>query len=257
MHPMSTATVSFFCSRCKKPYSWLPEYAGKVVQCTCGGIMQFPFNDPNPRDPLAIAFLRTELPDDPTRALSPNEVARPAYEPEGPIQLDLHGITMNPSENVVKEEFRNSHVPFGLLILALFMLGWSIAAKSAPLLTTLILVGITVAVELGLMLLGLMLAGKFMNIDFGTPKSAMFKLSALYLGPSGLTMLAANSFGEEAVMMLIYGAVSLVLYWILLAYLFRLTAVQTLVCVLCMGVVKFIAAMCIIGALVGLLVSVR
>jgi hypothetical protein len=252
---MSSAQADFFCSKCKKPYRWYPEYAGKVAQCVCGGVIQFPLLDPHPRDPLSIAFLPRDLPETHSGP-APSELGPPPGEVEAAPTLAAHGLSLYAGEDPTKkEEMRNAHIPFLLMGASLFLLGWTIAAESAPLITTLIIVGISLLIEIGIMLFGMSIAAHVMNINLGPAKQSLYKLTALYLAPAALMMLIANFFGDDAVMSITYFAGSMVLYWFLLAYLFRLNGWQTLACVICIGVIKFIVRMCIITAVISFVLS--
>ena len=111
---------------------------------------------------------------------------------------------------------------------------------------------IVAAIELVLSLLGVMFAGKLMAIYFGKAKTAFYKLSALYIAPSAIGGMIAMAMGDDAVGKVVGTGAFLVLFWGLFTFMFRIKGWQTLVCVACIVLVRFVAAMCIVGALVGL-----
>jgi predicted CDP-diglyceride synthetase/phosphatidate cytidylyltransferase len=52
------------------------------------------------------------------------------------------------------------------------------------------------------------------------------------------------------------GGVSTILYWSLLSYLFRLDAMQTMICIVTIWVVGFVAGVCAVGAILATFASV-
>src|SRR5688572_18546624 len=77
----TTASPDFICSKCKKGYAWYADFAGKVARCTCGAVIQFPFTDPKPKDPLAIPFLPRET-ETSNRGPAPNELPKEDTDPK-------------------------------------------------------------------------------------------------------------------------------------------------------------------------------
>jgi len=251
---MSTA-ADFFCSKCKKPYRWLPEYAGKVAQCTCGGVLQFPLQDPHPRDPLAIHFRIPESEDTSAQAPAPNQLPVMFGEVDAPAIALTPGISLIAGPDPSKAfAIRDQHVPFAMLIVSLFLLGFTIADSNISLL---ILVGIAlqVGVNVGITLLGVMLSAKALSVDMGTPRNAAFKLCALLLSIWVLLFMAVRGATmEDVVMLIVWMAVALVLYGVGMAYLFRLSFWQLVGFVIIIMLTQ-LGARCALSILAGFMGS--
>ncbi|HEV8603910.1 MAG TPA: hypothetical protein VGQ99_01010 [Tepidisphaeraceae bacterium] len=254
-----TAAPDFICSKCKKGYIWYAEYAGKVARCTCGAVIQFPFADPKPKDPLAIPFLPRNI--DETegggRGPAPMELPKDDLDPKILAERRALGEYFD-DVPVPVDAVRDVHGPFVLLAIGLLLISWQVAdLAEAHGYGGFFVLGFIIGsiVELGLSLLGVMAAGKLMGVYFGKAKTALYKLSALHVAPSAIGAMITASMGDDAVGKVVGSGAFLLLYWGLFSFMFRIKGWQTLVCVVCIAVVKFIAIMCIVGALVGMFVS--
>jgi hypothetical protein len=67
--------------------------------------------------------------------------------------------------------------------------------------------------------------------------------------------MVAQSMPDDAIGKVVGTGAFLLLYWGLFTFLFKVKAWQTLVCVTCIVIVRYLAAMIIPGALVGLFLS--
>jgi len=94
-----------------------------------------------------------------------------------------------------------------------------------------------------------------MGIYFGKTKVALYKLTAVYMAPWALGLMIAVTMGDDAVGKVVATGASILLFWGTFTFLFRIKAWQTLVCVACIILVRFIVAMCIVGAVLGLIGS--
>jgi hypothetical protein len=255
----TTATADFICSKCKKGYAWYADFAGKVARCTCGAVIQFPLTDPKPKDPLAIPYLPRNL-DEQTghTGLAPMELPRDDQDPR--ILAEQRALGEFYEEAIPVDPVRDLHVPFALLAIGVLLLSWQIAdlveGKSAAFSNGFV-IGYVIgkALELSLSLLGVYAAGKLMGVYFGKAKVAFFKLSALHIAPSAIGVMIASAMGDEAIGQVVGTGAFILLYWGLFNFVFRIKAWQTLVCVACILLVKVLAVMVIVGAVLSMFVA--
>jgi hypothetical protein len=228
----TTASADFICSKCKKGYTWYADFAGKVARCTCGAVIQFPFTDPKPKDPLAIPYLPRTIEENTGNGPAPMELPKNDLDQKILAERQALGEYYDDAP-VPVDPVRDIHVPFALLAIGLLLLSWEIAdlVESLNYSGFFFVAGYVFGktVELGLSLLGVMIAGKVMGIYLGKAKLAFFKLTALHIAPSAIGTLIAE--------------------------VFRIKAWQTLVCVACILLVKVLAVMCIAGAVLGLFMA--
>ncbi|HEV8379751.1 MAG TPA: hypothetical protein VGP99_12935 [Tepidisphaeraceae bacterium] len=253
----TTASADFICSKCKKGYTWYADFAGKVARCTCGAVIQFPFTDPKPKDPLAIAFLPRTIEEQTHNGPAPMELPKEDLDPRILAERRALGEYFEDAP-VPVDQVRDVHVPFALLAIGLLLVSWQVAdlAEGNGFGTFVVLAFIIGSVvELGMSLLGVMLAGKLMGVYFGKAKTAFYKLTALYVAPGAIGMMLTNSMGDDAVGKVVGTGAFLVLYWGLFTFMFRIKGWQTLVCVGCILLVRFVALMCVVSALAGLFMA--
>jgi len=252
----TTAAADFICSKCKKGYAWYADFAGKVARCTCGAVIQFPHTDPKPKDPLAIPFLPRDIDEQlGNRGPAPMELPKEDMDPKILAERRALGEYFDEA-TIPVDQLRDVHLPFALMAIGLLLVSWQVAdiaeaAHASGALSGFVFV-IVSAIELGLTLLGVMMAGKLMGTYFGKAKTALYKLSALYVAPSAIGYMLTQSMGDDAVGKVVGTGAFLLLYWGLFTFMFRIKGWQTLVCIACIVMVRFVAAMCIVGALVGL-----
>jgi len=255
----ATASPDFICSKCKKGYAWYADFAGKVARCTCGAVIQFPLTDPKPRDPLAIAFLPRNI-EEQTNGPSPNELPKEDTDPKILAERRALGEYFD-DVPIPVDPVRDVHLPFALLAIGLLLVSWQVADIAEAANASGALMGFVFAlgavIELAVTLLGVMAAGKLMGLYFGKFKTALYKLSALYVAPSAIGYMITQNMGDDAVGKVVGSGAFLLLYWGLFTFMFRIKAWQTLVCIACIVLVRFLVAMCIFSALVGLLVAAR
>jgi len=255
----TTATADFICSKCKKGYVWYADFAGKVARCTCGAVIQFPLADPKPRDPLAIAFLPRTIEEE-SRGTAPMELPKEDLDPKILAERRALGEYFDDDVPVPVDQVRDVHLPFALLAIGILLVSWQVAdaaeaAQSTGAAMMAVILVVITAIELGISLLAVTIAGKMMGLYFGKAKTALFKLSALFIAPSAIGYMVAQSMPDDAIGKVVGTGAFLLLYWGLFTFLFRVKAWQTLVCVACIVIVRYFAAMIILGALVGLFLS--
>ena len=254
----TTASADFICSKCKKGYTWYADFAGKVARCTCGAVIQFPFTDPKPKDPLAIPFLPRNIDEQiASHGPAPMELPKEDLDPKILAERRALGEYFDDAP-VPVDQVRDVHLPFALLAIGLLLASWQVAdLVEGRAYGGFYVIGycIGMAVELGLCLLGVMCAGKLMGVYFGKAKSAFYKLCALQIAPSAIGGMIASAMGDDAVGQVVGTGAFILLYWGLFSFIFRIKAWQTLVCVACILLVKILAVMCIVGAIVGIFVA--
>jgi hypothetical protein len=253
---MSTTTsADFICSKCKKGYAWYADFAGKVARCTCGAVIQFPHTDPKPKDPLAISFLPRHVEEQfGDRGPAPMELPKEDLDPKILAERRALGEYFEEDTPAPLDPVRDVHGPFVLLAIGLLLVSWQVADLAEAHGGVFAVVGFVVAgaIELLMSLLGVMLAGKLMGVYFGRAKIALYKLTALYVAPGAIGMMLTNSMGDDAVGKVVGSGAFLLLYWGLFTFMFRIKGWQTMVCVGCIVLVRFIVLMCFIGAIVAL-----
>jgi hypothetical protein len=236
---------TFACPHCGKRRAWKPEYSAKRVRCTCGGLFVVPANAdsageqdeydiaPDPAVPPARRPVATAAPQPtPTkpvvayRSAPSKAVARPNR-----VELD------DPWEG---DKFRNLYFPAGLVIgaslfnivvSAYFLKNASLGLRDAS-----IKMGLSLVIEIPVMLLACVLAVKLLDAAFGPVGPAILKLSSIALAPDALQwlliLIGLWIGGSGGLSSLIVGGVlgallgwvlSLVLYFWLFTYYFDMT----------------------------------
>src|SRR5258706_6133381 len=253
----TTATADFICSKCKKGYAWYADFAGKVARCTCGAVIQFPKTDPKPKDPLAIPFLPRNIDEQlGNRGPAPMELPKEDLDPKILAERKELAEFFDEEAPIPIDPVRDVHGPFVLLAIGVLLVSWQVAdaAEAAHTSSTFvgIVVAVTTAIQAGLSLLGVMMAGKLMGIFFGRPKTAFYKLSALYIGPAAIGLMITSALGDDAVGKVVGMGTVILLFWGLFTFLFSIKAWQTLVCIGCMVMVRVILDMFILAPLVAM-----
>lgn len=246
----TTASADFICSKCKKGYAWYADFAGKVARCTCGAVIQFPFTDPKPKDPLAIPFLPRNIEEEIGKnGPAPMELPREDLDPRILAERRRLGEYYEDAP-VPIDPVRDVHGPFALLAIGLLLLSWLIAdfveVRGWGFVAIVFIIGSIV--ELGACLLGVMMAGKLMGLYFGNTKTTLFKLTSLYVAPGAIGLMIQTHMGDDAIGYVLGLGSSFLLYWGLFTFMFRIKAWQTLVCVVCMVLARF-AVFLAMGAL--------
>lgn len=244
----------FNCPACGTSCDWKPEFVGKTAMCRCGHVMKVP--------DLRAAEEESMLP-------TPHVPAPPRgkhnLREEGPVpeaefnedEIDektareLAGLAEYGEEDPTKPDvFRDLHAPLGLIAVGLMITAGEVAwmaREGASVGAATVYVAVSTFIQLVVMFAGILGAAKVGGIGFGPLGTAVLKLLAVYLAPSALGMLITEALGGDmAVAMIGYG-VAAVLYWSLIAYLFRLDGQQTVTCVMAIGVARWVAKAFVIG----------
>jgi hypothetical protein len=238
------------CPGCRKPYEWSPEHVGKLARCSCGHIIRIPDIS---RPPDAAGRLPALAAGRPRFSASAASAAADDEVEDGSL-ADL-GAGYGEEEQGTPNRFRDRDLPLALLALA----GLLVLAQVAHLSSgsglvagaVLLFVVVQIVVNVGLMLLGVLAASKLAEINFGPAAPAILKLCALFIAPSTLGSIVEALLGGDVGAGIIGSGLTIVLYWGLMSYLFRLSLGQTLICVVTISAVNLLAAMCVLGAIMG------
>lgn len=228
---------TFACPQCGRRRAWKPEYSVKRVKCSCGSVFVAPAKPeaaeedeydiaPDPAAPMAATLTPQGKPVVAYRSAAPKAVARP-----GRMELD------DPWEG---DKFRNLYFPaalvvgaslFNIIVSAYFLKDASLGLRNAS-----IKMGLSLLVEIPVMLLACVLAVKLLDAAFGPVGPAILKLSSIALAPDALQWLLIVIGlwigGSVGLSSLIVGGVlgallgwilSLVLYFWLFTYYFDMT----------------------------------
>ncbi|HEV8608081.1 MAG TPA: hypothetical protein VGQ99_22285 [Tepidisphaeraceae bacterium] len=286
---MEATSSTFACAKCGKSHGWTPEIVGKTAKCSCGAVLKIPsappgteaakreiaYKEPNPGflvppaplagaasgEPLptaeeAIISLYQPVTGSQPRVRAPMELADEELDPKVEAELnDLAKYGDKEGEQKKPNPYLDLHLPLILLGIGL-MLTFGQASLMAGhedggLPGALFHVSVSLVGSIILMIIALLAAAKFTGIYFGNAATAILKIAAIYVAPTTLgSVLAAVLGGETPVVILGWG-VSVVLYWALLAYLFRLDGTQTMACVFCIGLLRMITQMFIVASLIS------
>jgi hypothetical protein len=237
----TTASADFICSKCKKGYAWYADFAGKVARCTCGAVIQFPYTDPKPKDPLAIPFLPRDI-ENTNRGPAPMELPKEDLDPKILEERRKLGEYFD-DVPVPIDPVRDVHGPFALLAIGFLLLGWHIMdvteASQYSGYATVRAFRFVLGVEILFSLLTLLFVGKLMGLSLGKWKVASYKLSAVYLAPRVISGMINMGMGDDAIGWVVGTGAAVLLYWGFFVFIFRLKTWQTFVLVGCIALVSF------------------
>ena len=288
---MEANTAHFACHKCGKPYDWTPEIVGKTAKCACGAVLRIPsappgtqqanqeavYKDPNPgcfvpTSPEVAESIPAE-PGEPqtaheaiislyqpvagqNRARAPMELADEELDPK--VQAELNDLAQYGD----KEDAQKKHNPYLDLHLPLILLGIGLmlmfgqASLEAhrhhgSLFRSLFSVSVSLIVNIIFVIIAMVVAAKVTGIHFGKIPTAILKIAALYIAPTTLGGVLTTALGGDMPYVILGGGVSIVLYWALLAYLFRLDGSQTMACVVCISILGMLTKLFLVGAMLS------
>jgi hypothetical protein len=79
------------------------------------------------------------------------------------------------------------------------------------------------------------------------------KIAAMYVAPTTLGGVLTAALGGDMPYVILGWGVSVVLYWALLSYLFRLDGSQTMACVVCISILGMLTRLFLVGAMLSAL----
>ena len=244
----------FCCPDCGTSCDWKPEFVGKTAMCRSGHVMKVPDLHgaeeesmlPTPHVPAPPRGKHNLLDEGPVPEAEFND-----DEIDEKTARELAGLAEYGETDPNKPDvFRDLHAPLGLIGVGLMITAGEVAwmtREGALVGAATIYVVVSTFIQLVVMFAGILGAAKVGGISFGPLGTAVLKLLAVYLAPSALGMLITQALGGDmAVAMIGYG-VAAVLYWSLIAYLFRLDGQQTVTCVMAIGVARWVAKAFVVG----------
>jgi hypothetical protein len=282
---MEANTAHFACQKCGKPYDWQPEFAGKVAQCACGAVLKIPAAAPGTpqKNQQAIATspeVHEVIPPAPgepktaheaiislyapvsgqTRARAPMELADEELDPKVQAELnDLAKYGDKEDEQKKHNPYLDHHLPLILLGIGLMLILGQASLEAhrhhASLFLSLIKVIASLILNIILVTIAMVAAAKFSGIHFGKIPTAILKIAAMYIAPTTFGGVLSDVLGGDIPYLILGGGVSIVLYWALLSYLFRLDGTQTMACVMCISVVTMLSKLFLAGAMLSAMES--
>lgn len=263
----SSSSQSFKCTKCHAKYPWSAEFVGKVAKCPCGAVLKVPAS-PDGGAPATHTSASAEQPSQvapkPPRsggmmADQGTAVDRLFSNPDSDdlsheVEAELAGLEKYAERETtvaVYNDFRDRKFPVallavgGLLMLAQILI--QVIRYEEPLVGSIIGNILSVVINVVLMLAGVVLASKFGGINFGELKTALMKLTGIFIGPIVLGELVTQALGGDMAVAVIGNACAIVACWFLIYYLFSLDGQQTMICVVAIGVVRIAVVTFIIG----------
>ncbi|HVT88960.1 MAG TPA: hypothetical protein VHD56_08920 [Tepidisphaeraceae bacterium] len=217
----------FQCPNCRQQFDWVPEYADRKFACRCGHTFTMP-SVPKPDeeavyDLAAVKVKPIEMP----IFVAPQPGKALAYERTGASQ----------SENISADgtiPLRDIWLP-GTMIFVGFVTTVIIYAWNQVTLSGIFEaighVGFQFCWEITVTLVAIFVAAWALDMSFGSPGRAIYKIAAIAIGPLGVWNLiftvAHNPSGNAIGYML-----SVCVYWWIFSYLFELDFSETLTCVM-------------------------
>lgn len=289
---MEANTAHFACQTCGKPYDWKPEFVGKVAKCTCGAVLKIPsarpgtpqanaeavYKDPNPGLLIQSPEVNEVIPAAPgepktaheaiislyapvsgqNRTRAPMELADEELDPK--VEAELNELAQY-GDKEEEQKKPNQYLDFTLPLILLgvgLMLIFGQASLEAhrhhgSLTLSLIKVIASLILNIILVTVAMVAAAKFSGIYFGRIPTAILKIAAIYVAPTTFGGVLAEVLGGDMPYLILGGGVSIVLYWTLLSYLFRLDGTQTMACVMCISILSMITKLFLAGSMLAAL----
>jgi hypothetical protein len=257
---MNTSTTRFSCPNCGKTFPWKDELAGKQVRCTCGNVFAAALQYLAQRKPEDIkeapeAFdLYTDAPAPAMRTTrapqaefddteQPAAPAKPTAFSNYPTRKSRR-VEPEPVEETGPSPWKDLYAPIILVVCGL--VGWIVLGVVFPMpnfspAKTLVAGGVTVLTNIVILFMAIFVAAFLLSVNFGSPKSATFKLLGMSLFVSAL-FLGCVRLDYPDIRGAIVGLHAVVFcYWILFANLFELEMQETLITVAIIGLLQAMA----------------
>lgn len=275
---MEANTAHFACDKCGKPYDWSPEIVGKVAKCACGAALKIPAAQSTVGSAAASSEASESIPPAPGEPRTAHEAIISLYQPVSGrgrtrAPMELADEELDPKVEAElndlaqygdREEQQKKPNPYLDLQLPLILVGIGLMLAfgqasldshrhHGSLFWTLF--GVTFGLIVGVILnvIALVVAAKFTGIYFGRIPTAILKIAAVYIAPTTLAGVLTAALGGDTPYAILGWGVSAVLYWALLAYLFRLDGSQTMACVVCISILRMLTNLFLAGAMLSAL----
>jgi len=277
---MEANTAPFACHKCGRPYDWSPQIVGKTARCACGAVLRIPSAPPGTAQPNPAALLPESgeanvsiVPGEgeprtaheaiislyqpvsgQARTRAPMELADEELDPK--VEAELNDLAQYGDKEEAQKKpnpYLDLHLPLILVGIGL-MLSFGQASLDAhrhhgSLIGSLL--GVTFGLIVGIILnvIAMVAAARFTGIYFGRIPTAILKITAVYIAPTMLGGVLTAALGGDMPYAILGWGVSAVLYWALLAYLFRLDGSQTMACVMCISILRMLTNLFLAGAM--------
>jgi hypothetical protein len=290
---MEAKTAQFACHQCGKSYDWTPEIVGKTAKCACGAVLKIPaaspgtaqgnakgvYNQPNlvalvPESAEAREKIRPVEGEFNTaeeaivslyqpvsgqnRTRAPMELADEELDPK--VQAELNDLAQygdKEEEQKKPNAYLDHHLPLILLGIGLMLMFGQASFMAhrghGSLFASLFKVSASLVLNIVLVIIAMVVAAKITGIYFGRVPTAILKIAAIYIAPTTLGGVLTAALGGDMSYVILGGGVSIVLYWALLAYLFRLDGTQTMACVFCISILGMLTKLFLVGTMLSAL----
>lgn len=266
---------TFACPKCGKRRMWKPEYAARRVKCSCGVV----FVAPASAEGQGVEDEYDIAPD--ATAAAPVRAAPVAPQSAAPVvayrsaPAKAAGTVARPGRVELDDpwqgdKFRNLYVPAGLIIGAslfnIIVRAWFLKDASEGLRVASMQMGLSLLVELPVMLLACVAAVKLLDAAFGPLGPAILKLSSIALAPDAVQLLVvligiwigggvgvSGMLGGALIGLLIGWVLSLILYFWLFTYYFDMTLGEASRLVILIWLIRIIGVAIVREALRGIL----
>lgn len=245
---------TFACPKCRKRFTWKPQYQGRKVSCNCGRTFEaslgleglvpqgdaYDVHAPESAAPPAPATIRSASPNSSITSLYPQRNrAAPAPVSE---QENLDPEAANPLLHI--------YVPWALLVIGIG--GWlgqtAHLAEGRSMTAALLRVIIEVHLHAGVMLGGAYIAAMVMGVNFGTLWRAAVKLAGIAVFSGAIAALAASlDKSPDGIRGMVLGMhAALLLYFALFYALFDLDLQESLTTVIIVWAMQWALAIAIV-----------
>ncbi len=228
--------ATFQCGGCGKNHRWTPKLASRSVKCPCGHVMRAPAECPAADDDLF------DIEPETARVAAPVP-AVPASNPILAYQRPGATAIAAPADAYFPDKIKDFQMPLALLaggIVIECLAGWWTRSRTgAGALSALSEIGIDLVAGTCLMLIALFIAARFRGINLGRFWTALLKLAAISVAPSGLMTLLYIFFRlVPFVGILLVWLAGFCFYFALIGAFFDLDQSDTWYCVIVIFLVK-------------------
>jgi hypothetical protein len=216
-----TADPMFRCDVCGRRHAWTPELAGQTITCACGEPA------PVPAEPESDLYDIAPTAPVPVRPVSPEasyDASSPALSYQRPIAAAVDETYSEANPLIVSVQ-RDLILPIVLIFLgtvAQFVWAFQSGAAAGSPGRAAAIVGFDFILDVLVMLGGVIVAARVLSISFGPVPTAILKLGAIALGPTGITALIVWGLGGGVGAQIAGWLLRLAIYVWLFWYLFEL-----------------------------------
>lgn len=168
----------------------------------------------------------------------------------------VSGALADREDEAYASSFINLWLPLGLIVLGLVVRFieqmYFTGDAAAGAVRAAIYVGVDLALTIPMLLAAMIIAVKLLDVAFGPLGQALFKLSAVVLGPAAIGAIISYVIGD-LIGLFVGGFASFCIYWALISILFDLDGMESLNLIVIITVLKYIVTLFIMGLIMSLL----